>query len=267
MRLISLTTDFGIQDGYVGVLKAVIYGIAPDVRIIDISHMVSPQNVLQGGMTAIGHIGYFPENSIHIIVVDPGVGTARRPMAAKIGTQYFVAPDNGLLTPMIELARQKSLSMEFVHLENPEYWLDRISHTFHARDIFSPVAAYLAIGVPLNKLGTPMDDPVVLPLPSPRIAQDHVLGEVIYIDHYGNLASNISQADMSNLDSSGSLEVIIAGQSIRGLSRTFGDGESGSLIALLDEEGTLGICVVNGSASELLSANVGEKIKVGYHSL
>lgn len=264
MRLISLTTDFGIRDGYVGVMKAVIYGIAPDVKIIDISHMVSPQAVLQGGMTAIGHIRYFPENSIHVIVVDPGVGTARRPMAGKIGTQFFVAPDNGLLTPMIEQAKDHSRPMEFVHLDKPEYWLDKISHTFHARDIFAPVAAHLAKGVPLIKLGTSIDDPVVLTLPRPLIAQDHVVGEVIRIDHYGNLATNIHQADLTHLDQSGSIEVKIAGQSIRGLTRTFGEGKPGSLIALLDEDRSLGISVTNGNAAELLRASVGEKIEVRY---
>jgi len=266
MRLISLTTDFGIQDGYVGVMKAVIYGIAPDVKIIDISHMVSPQNVLQGGYTAIMHISYFPENSIHVIVVDPGVGTVRRPIAAKIGTQYFVAPDNGLLSPIIESARQLTLPMEFIHLDKPAYWLDRISHTFHARDIFAPVAANLATGVPLSKLGTPIDDPIMLPLPRPRIARDHVRGEVIYMDHYGNLTTNIHQVDLSDLNYSGSLEVLIAGQSIHGLSRTCGDGEPGSLIALLDESGSLGISVVNGNAAEVLSVRVGEEVRVCYQS-
>jgi S-adenosylmethionine hydrolase len=264
MRLISLTTDFGIQDGYVGVMKAVIYSIDPEVKIIDISHMVSPQDVLQGGMKAIGHIKYFPENSIHVIVVDPGVGTARRPIAAKIGSQYFVAPDNGLLTPMIEQARHHSLPMEFVHLDKPEYWLDRISQTFHARDIFAPVAAYLATGVPLNKLGTAIEDPVVLSLPRPKITQDHVSGEVITVDHYGNLETNIHQADLLRLEPSGSIEVMIAGQTIRGLTRTYGEGEPGDLIALLDEEGFLGISVVNGDAAQGLNANVGEKVEVSY---
>ncbi|NIS80122.1 MAG: hypothetical protein GTO14_07915 [Anaerolineales bacterium] len=264
MRLISLTTDFGIRDGYIGVMKAVIYSIAPEVKIIDISHMVSPQNVLQGGMTAIGHIGYFPENSIHVIVVDPGVGTARRPIAGKIGTQFFVAPDNGLLTPMIEQARHQSRPMEFVHLDKPEYWLDRISHTFHARDIFAPVAAHLATDVPLNKLGTFVDDPVVLPLPRPKITQDHVVGEVIYVDHYGNLATNIRLADLAGLDQTGLLQVEIGGKSIRGLTRTFGEAEPGSLIALLDGEGLLGISVTNGNAAEHLGVSVGEKIKVRY---
>jgi S-adenosylmethionine hydrolase len=158
------------------------------------------------------------------------------------------------------------LPMVFIHLDKPAYWLDRISHTFHARDIFAPVAANLATGVPLNKLGTPIDDPVVLPLPRPSIAQDHIRGEVIYMDHYGNLITNIRQVDLSDPDYTGSFEVLIAGQSIHGLSRTFGDGESGSLIALLDEGGSLGISVVNGNAAEVLSVRVGEEVRVCYPS-
>jgi S-adenosylmethionine hydrolase len=264
MRIISLTTDFGIQDGYVGVMKAVIYRIAPEVKIIDLSHMVRPQNILQGGMTAIGHIGYFPEDSIHVLVVDPGVGTSRRPIAAKIGDQYYVAPDNGLLTPMIEQAQQRSWPMEFVELNDSKYWLDYISHTFHARDIFAPVAAHLAVGVTLHDLGAPINDPVLLPLPRPKITQDHVQGEVIYVDHYGNLVTNIRQADLSTLDQTESIEVTIADHSIHGITRTFGEGEHGSLIALLDENRSLGISVVNGSAAQLLNASVGEEIEVRF---
>jgi S-adenosylmethionine hydrolase len=264
MKIISLTTDFGIRDGYVGVMKAVILGIAPDVKIVDLGHLVSPQNILQGGMTAIGHISYFPKDSIHVLVVDPGVGTTRRPIAAKVGNQYYVAPDNGLLTPMIEQAKQDSRSMEFVHLDNPKYWLDRISHTFHARDIFAPVAAHLALGVPMAHFGASIDDPVVLPLPRPEITSDYVHGEVIYIDHYGNLTTNIQQADLAHGGQSGSVRVKVAGQVIHGMSRTFGEGEPGSLIALLDEHRSLGVSVVNGSAAQLLDATVGEKVEVRF---
>ncbi len=265
MRLISLTTDFGIQDGYVGVMKAVIYGIIPDVKIIDISHQIAPQNVLQGGLTAINHFRYFPEDSIHIIVVDPGVGTARRPMAAKIGTQYYVGPDNGVFSPMIEQGRQFSWPMEFVCLDNPAYWLEKISSTFHARDIFSPVGAYLAKGIPLNEIGTPIVDPVILALPNPKIKRDRVIGEVIYIDRFGNLRTNVRQDHLQGFNQSFSLTVRIAGHAIDKLVNTFGDAEPGQLVALVREDGPLGISLVNGNAAEKLNVAVGDKVEVTWN--
>ena len=262
MSLISLTTDFGIQDGYVGVMKAVIYGVKPDAKIIDISHQIAPQNVLQGGLTAIGHVGYFPAESVHVIVVDPGVGTARRPMAAKIGGQYYVCPDNGLLSPMIEQGRQNGWPMTFVELDNPAYWLERISSTFHARDIFSPVGAHLANGVSLNEVGTPIEDPVMLSLPGPEIRQDRVIGEVIYIDHFGNLRTNVRQTDLQDLNQGPALLITIGNQSIDKLVNTFGDAEPGHLVALLREDGPLGISMVNGNAAEKLDVTVGDKVEV-----
>jgi S-adenosylmethionine hydrolase len=262
MKLISLTTDFGIQDGYVGVMKAVIYGIAPDVKIIDIGHQIAPQHVLQGGLTAIGHVGYFPEESVHIIVVDPGVGTERRPLAAKIGSQYYVCPDNGLLSPMIEQGEQHGWPMKFVCLDEPAYWLEKISNTFHARDIFSPVGAHLANGVPLNAVGSSLKDPVMLSLPRPQMKRDHIIGEVTYIDRFGNLRTNVRWANLQTLAQGSSFKIKIGGRTIDRLVDTFGDAQPGHLVALMREDGPLGISKVNGSAAEELKATIGAKVEV-----
>lgn len=262
MRLISLTTDFGTKDGYTGVMKAVILGIAPDARIIDISHHIAPQSVLQGGLTLLPHISYFPADSIHIAVVDPGVGTERRPLAGKIGDQYYVAPDNGLLSPMIERAKERDWPMAFVQLDKPEYWLSLVSNTFHARDIFSPVGAYLATGVPLSDVGSAIDDPVFIPLPRPEIGPGHVTGQIMSIDHFGNLSSNITRADLAHLSPSGGRRISVAGYTIDGIVSTFGSARPGDLVALWNSDGTLGISVVNGNAQEKTGTSVGDAVEV-----
>ena len=160
MTVLSITTDFGNTNGFVGVMKGVIYGIAPDVKIVDISQLISPQNVFEGAYAMWRAVPFFPPGSVHVGVIDPGVGTERRPIGARLGNRYFIAPDNGLLTPLILDAEQNGDPVEFVHLDNPKYWLPKMSNTFHGRDIFAPTGAHLAAGVPLKELGTPITDPI-----------------------------------------------------------------------------------------------------------
>src|SRR5512134_2408312 len=131
MTIITLTTDFGLRDGFVGTLKGVIYGIAPQAKIVDISHSIAPQDVREGAFILRRAAPFFPPGTVHVYVVDPGVGTQRRPLAARLGGQYFVGPDNGMLTPLIEEAERNGQPVEFAHLNNPKYWLPRVSHTFH----------------------------------------------------------------------------------------------------------------------------------------
>ena len=143
MTVISLMTDFGIKDGTVGVMKGVIWGICPSAQIVDLSHMIQPQNIREAGYILARTVPYFPEGSIHVVVVDPGVGTQRRPMAAQIGDWYYVGPDNGTITVWLERAEQEGWRTKFVELNRRQYWLDKISYVFHGRDIFSPCAAHL----------------------------------------------------------------------------------------------------------------------------
>ncbi len=153
MKFVTLTTDFGVQDGYAGVLRGVIWSIAPQAQIADLSHNVGPQNILQGAILLKQHCNYFPAGTVHVGVVDPGVGTSRRPIAARIGKYYFTGPDNGLCSLLIEAAENNGEDVEIVHLNQRAYWLQEVSSVFHGRDIFAPAAAHLLNGVELSTAG------------------------------------------------------------------------------------------------------------------
>src|SRR5215216_581941 len=168
MTVITLMTDFGIKDGNVGVMKGVIWGICPTAQISDLSHMIPAQNIREAGYILARSVPYFPKGSIHVVVVDPGVGTQRRPMAAQFGDWFYVGPDNGTVTVFLERAAKEGWETKFVELYRAQYWLSEISHVFHGRDIFSPVAAHLANRVSLSDLGNPFADPVRLELPKPE---------------------------------------------------------------------------------------------------
>lgn len=263
MSVISLTTDFGIKDGNVGVMKGVIWGISPEARISDLSHMIAPQNIREAALILLRSALYFPENSVHIVVVDPGVGTARRPMAAKIGTQYYVGPDNGTITLLLEKAEKLGWSAEFVHLNVPHYWLPEISYVFHGRDIFAPVAAHLSAGVPLASLGTPFQNPVRLEFPQPEKTASGWRGQIIHVDHFGNASSNIRVETLGEaFKTKEKIIVHASGAEIKGLVNTFGERAVGELIALLGSTGNLILSVVNGSAVERLQIQVGDPIEV-----
>jgi S-adenosyl-L-methionine hydrolase (adenosine-forming) len=261
MKFITLLTDFGVRDGYVGVMKGVIYGIAPNVQIADISHTISPQNVMEGAL-AIGRVApYFPPGTVHIAVVDPGVGTARRPIAARIGSQYFVGPDNGLFTVLIERAERSGDHVSIVHLNRPQFWLPNVSNVFHGRDIFSPVGAHLANEIPVEDVGTPIENVVRLEIPRVEQSQVGFRGQVTSIDHFGNLATNIMREHLTGINPK-SIKVAVGGTEIKGLVSTFGDRSPGELIALLGTANDLTISVVNGSAAERLNCAVGEPVEV-----
>lgn len=263
MPVISLMTDFGIKDGNVGVMKGVIWNIAPETQISDLSHMIAPQNVREAALILARSAPFFPENSIHVVVVDPGVGTARRPMAARIGNQYYVGPDNGTITLLLESAEKAGLVVECVHLNKPEFWLSTVSFVFHGRDIFAPVAAHISSGIQLKDLGTQFSDPVRLELPRPHKTDSGWLGEIIHIDHFGNIASNIRTETLGlELNNKARMIVRIAGLEIRGLINTFGERPVGEIVALMGSTGNLIVSVVNGSAANRLSAKVGDSLEV-----
>lgn len=263
MTCITLTTDFGIKDGNVGVMKGVIWSIAPGVQIADLSHLISPQNIPEASLILLRSAPYFPPGTIHVVVVDPGVGTNRRPMAARIGSQYFVGPDNGILTLWLERAAAQNLETLFVHLNRPEYWLAEVSHVFHGRDIFAPAAAHLARGVPLNELGAPFSDPVLLRLPQPLRTESGYTGQVIHIDHFGNISTNIRQ---EHLGQSQQVKVRLAGLEIEGMVKTFGERPPGELVALYGSTGNLIISLVNGNAAQCLNIQPGDPVEVKFSS-
>ncbi|MGB2909095.1 MAG: SAM-dependent chlorinase/fluorinase [Anaerolineales bacterium] len=162
MSTITLLTDFGLKDGNVGVMKGVIWGITPDVHIADLSHHISPQNVHEAALVLRRAAPYFPDGTVHVVVVDPGVGTERRPIAAQLGNHYFIGPDNGVVTMLLEHIEAEGFPISFIHLNKPQHWLPEVSSVFHGRDIFAPAAAHLAAGVTLTELGDPIDDPIRL---------------------------------------------------------------------------------------------------------
>jgi S-adenosylmethionine hydrolase len=259
MSIITLMTDFGLKDGNVGVMKGVILSIAPHAQIIDLSHLIGPQNVREAALILARSVPYLPNNTIHVVVVDPGVGTSRRPLAAQIGSQLYVLPDNGLLTILLERAEQSEQQIELVHLDRPTYWLPDISHVFHGRDIFAPVAGHLAMGVPLIALGSPVNDPIRLALPPPKRSTAGLSGEVIHIDHFGNIAMNIRR---EHLEGEQKLVVYFGSHGIKGLVQTFGERPTGEAVALFGSTGDLIVSVVNGNAAQAFGVHVGDPVEV-----
>lgn len=246
-------------------MKGVIWRIAPAAQIADLSHTIRPQDVRQSALTLDRQVYYFPDNTIHIAVVDPGVGTARRPIAAQIGTQRFVGPDNGIFTPMLNRARQLGWPIHIVHTHRQTYWLPDVSDIFHGRDVFAPVAAHWATGVALDDMGETINDPVLLPLPHPQPTALGLSGEVTLIfNHFGNLITNIHRDDMRNWpeDLGAGVTVRLCGVDIDGLVRTFGDREPGTLVALFGSSGHLMIAEVNGRATDRLHPSVGDPVEV-----
>ena len=275
--LLVFTTDFGLSDSYAGVMKGVALGINPDLSFIDLTHQVSPQDIAQGAFVLGVSYRYFPPDAIHVAVVDPGVGTKRRPILLKTNHGSFVAPDNGLLSRVLSeyLAEPPSspgmvelpATVRAFHLTNPEYWLHPVSSTFHGRDIFTPVAAHLSLRVAPESLGEPTGQLAWLPLPGPRVTAEGVSGEIIYCDVYGNLISSIPAGLLEGQDIA---EVRIRGRSIHRLSRTFNEASSDTspteLIALFGSHGYLEVAVPNGSAAATLNAEQGEALTVTFAS-
>jgi S-adenosylmethionine hydrolase len=259
MTNITLLTDFGIKDGNVGVMKGVIWSITPSAKIADLSHNIQPQNLEEAALVLKRAVPYFSAGTVHTVVVDPGVGTDRRPMAARLGSQYFVGPDNGVISMWLEDARNQDIPIQFFHLDKPQYWLAEISHVFHGRDIFAPSAAHLAGGVPIEKTGTSFDNPVLLDLSHPVWSGNQIYGQVIHIDHFGNISTNIR---MEHLKEFRGATVSLCGVNINGMVNTFGEKPVGSIVALIGSTGNLIVSVVNGSAAKLLKAEPGDPVTI-----
>jgi S-adenosylmethionine hydrolase len=250
MSIITLTTDFGSADGYVGAMKGVILGIAPDVRLVDLSHEIAAQNV-RGAEYVLGRAAaFFPAGTVHLAVVDPGVGSRRRPLLVTTPQAIYVGPDNGLFTFVLEEA-----GAAVFELDRPEFWLPNISRTFHGRDIFAPVAAHATRGVAPHALGSPISDPVRLPTIAPqRRADGHAAGHVIHADRFGNLITDIPGGWVGE----GRWCVEIAGRRISQFGATYADATAGALLVLVSSAGTLEIAAREGNAAALLGVGVGE---------
>lgn len=259
MAIITLTTDFGERDGYVGIMKGVILGLAPAVHFVDLSHLITPQNITEGALVLERGWLYFPAGTIHLAIVDPGVGTSRRALAARIGDYFFVGPDNGLCTPLVIHAQSLGWPVKIYHLNQPKFWLPNPSSVFHGRDIFSPVAAHLATGTPIEEMGAPIDNPVLFNLAQPRQLANGWQAEVTQVDHFGDLSTNLTPQHLAGAEVA---HIEIGGELVRRLVSTFAEAHPGELVALYDSNNRLSICEANGSAAVRLGASVGTPVKV-----
>ena len=254
MAVITLTTDFGTRDTYVAEMKAAILSITRDVHVVDITHEVAPHDVLEGALALEAAAPRFPAATIHVAVVDPGVGTARRGLAVASGDQLFIGPDNGLFTPFLGDPGWRAFE-----LTAAEFRQAAVSHTFHGRDVFAPAAAHVARGVEPARLGPPVTDPVRLAWPEVRVTAGGVGGAVVHIDRFGNLVTSIP-ADALALLGSG-VAVRVAGRTLP-LVRTYGDLGRGDAGALVGSRNRLEIAVHAGSAATVLRARRGTRVVV-----
>ena len=270
--VITLTTDFGLADAYVAVMKGVILSVSPEANIIDISHSIEPQNIAQAAFVLNVAYRYFPKHTFHVAIVDPGVGSERRGIILKTPSAVFIAPDNGILSHVInelslddrparyqqdleEVKLKKGL--EAVAITDPRFWRQPVSPTFHARDIFAPVAAGLSLGISPYEFGEKISSVHAFPYPKLSLdSQDNLVGHILYIDHFGNLITNIRRADLPQ----GNVIVEAAAQRIQGITRYYEQEEG--LMALIGSSGYLEISLRDGSAASFLGMIVGDEVKV-----
>lgn len=251
--IITLTTDFGTDSPYVAALKGVLLGINPSARLVDLSHQIPPQDIRHAAYFLADSIPYFPAGALHVIVVDPGVGTERRLLYAEVAGQRLLAPDNGCWT----LLPQAEQAQPLLHLTEARYWRQPVSATFQGRDILMPVAGHLSRGLSPANLGPPLTDWVRLMEPRPTRQAGCLMGEIVFVDHFGNLISNIP-ADACPTSAC----LRIGEHEVPGRVTTYGQASPGTLVALPSSTGRLEIAVVNGNAAARLQASVGACIRI-----
>jgi len=256
--IITLTTDFGTGSPYVAQMKGVIFSINPDVEIVDVTHGIAAQDVREGALVLEEVTTRFPDGTVHVCVVDPGVGTERKIVYAQIGVQRYIAPDNGLLS---WLATAKTPA-QIIALTNRDYWLPKVSSTFHGRDIIAPAAAHLSLGTSPEKLGEPIDRLTMLEWPKVVVEAKRIVGSVISVDSFGNLISNIDLRVLADVNDLASVAVTCGGKTTDGIVETYGRRAPDSLIALLGSSGKLEVAIVGGSAAQLLGAAIGDTVTV-----
>ncbi len=254
--IVTLTTDFGTSDHLVGTLKGVILNINPSARIVDLNHNVTPFDVLDGALSIANSYRYFPPRTIHVVIVDPGVGTQRRPLLVSGEKQYFIAPDNGVLSMIFE---RESCTVR--HITAEHYFLNPISPTFHGRDIFAPTAAWLSKAWQTEAFGEEITDYVRFTVPKAKAAGQSVKGVVLRVDAFGNLMTNLTTEDVPAIAvTSGAIKLSVSGKEVRKFAQTFALGTPGEPIAVFGSAGFLEIAVNRGSAAHTLGANRGAEV-------
>lgn len=254
--LITLTSDFGWRDPYAAAVKGVIYRINPRLRVIDLTHDIPPQDVFEGSLFLASAMPFFPEGTVHIAVVDPGVGTDRHPIALWAGGQILVCPDNGLPTFFLQNHRLQEARI----IDNREFMLPDISPTFHGRDLFAPAAAYLASGTEPHELGEELDTVLTIEIPRPNREDDlRIRGEIIHVDRFGNLVTNIHESMLGNVEP----HIVRVGRHrMRGLHRTYAEVNPGMPVVLVGSTGHIEIAVNGGNAHAALRLGPGDAVTV-----
>lgn len=256
--VITLTTDFGTNDPYIGVMKGVILNINPQIHIVDITHSIPPQNIHDAAFVIDSAFRYFPSGSIHVVVVDPGVGSTRRAIACQTETGCFVCPDNGVLSYVLD----EDAPLRTVSVDNTEYCLPEISNTFHGRDIFAPIAAHLSRGVLLRDIGRAVNNLVRLKGSKVQITRTEIIGRIIWIDSFGNLITNISSEILESTIARENFAIRAGNVEINRLNRSYAESQAGECLAIIGSFGRLEISVNQGNAAQLLELKRGDPIVV-----
>jgi hypothetical protein len=255
MRLVTLTTDFGLADYFVAAMKGVMLETNPQLRFVDITHLVPARDIRSGAFTLSQAYRYFPPATIHLAVVDPGVGTARRALVASAGGHYFVAPDNGLISRVLE----REPDAVVYEITADHYFRKPVSGTFHGRDVFAPVAAWVSRDVPLHQFGPPLADPVKIPPPTVKKLKDNLIqAEILAADQFGNLVTSLRPEDLANR----SCKILAGQREISQFRATFGEGAAGEVFVVPGSTGYYEIVVRDGSAAAVLGLVPGKAIGV-----
>jgi hypothetical protein len=260
--IITLLTDFGTADGYVGAMKGVILSINRRAKVVDLTHDITPQDILEGALALATAVPYFPPGTIHVAVVDPGVGSQRKPILVSWRGHFLVGPDNGLLS----LALGSNPPDSVYHLTRTEYFREQISRTFHGRDIFAPVAGHLSLGIAPEEMGEPLSAWEQLHLPVPQETKGRLVGEIIHVDRFGNLITSIREEDVLRLYSRKIAFITIGSEKIRGIKTSYAEVSEGELLAIIDGGGWLEISQNKRNAAQALGLGRGAQVVI-YTSL
>ena len=261
--VITLLSDFGHRDNYVGVMKGVILSICREARLVDLSHETAPGDVSAGAFLLDASVDYFPDGTVHLAVVDPGVGGDRRPIAVQAGETFLVGPDNGVLSLALGRLEEHVGRVRIVHLTSPHFQLPRTGRTFHGRDIFAPTAAHLASGVPIDRLGERIEDPLRLSVPTCGETAGAIVGEVVYIDRFGNLVTNIPGKQVERLTGERAEAVVYLGRRRIGMVRESYDSvDRGKPLGIVGGFGRLEISVRDGCAARDLAGRIGLRVRL-----
>lgn len=256
--IITLTTDYGTLDGYVGVLKGLILSLNPRANILDITHDISAQDILGAAFTLCRACPAFPKGTIHVAVVDPGVGGERRPLLLRTESSFFIGPDNGIFSLVVD----REDEIHIIELKESKYFLTPVSDTFHGRDIFAPVAAYLSLGVDPTEFGPRVEEYVNISIPQPLVSKGEIIGQVLHIDHFGNVMINIDRQLYRDTVGNQAVSINIGPHTLDTVSRSYSDVEEGSPLAILGSSGFLEISVNRGNAQQYFQLRRGDPIRL-----